>query len=203
MVFAERGSAAPALAPDRALTFPSIGLVPQQAVSIPGWEEPSIDSIFPPHRPKPTSKLEELRTRRRRADEERRRQGTSISRTPGTRSSPSKSCPAIKSAGGPGSSRDRSGRSATSCRAASRSAPSTQWNDPQVRRAAELRVRLASAPAARHRRRSWLDVGRRRNAELRDPRLHPATCSVRRCLDGVPVRMTARRARRSRSRSHD
>jgi uncharacterized protein YwqG len=74
VVFAERDTGASTPAVDGSLAFPSIGLVPEQILSIPGWEEPAVNSIFPPHRPKPKSKLEDLRTRRTREDEDRRRQ---------------------------------------------------------------------------------------------------------------------------------
>ena len=36
-------------APDGVETFVSIGLAPQQTLSIPGWEEPAVESVFPPH----------------------------------------------------------------------------------------------------------------------------------------------------------
>lgn len=70
VVLTESDGAASRPAPEGALVFPSIGLAPHQILCVPGWEEPAVDSIVPPHRPRPSSRLEELRTRRTREQEE-------------------------------------------------------------------------------------------------------------------------------------
>lgn len=35
--------------PEGTDAFVSIGLVPQQTLSLPGWEEPAVESVFPPY----------------------------------------------------------------------------------------------------------------------------------------------------------
>lgn len=74
VLYSETRAAEPAPAPDGAQVFPTIGLSATQSLSIPGWEEPAVSRLVPRHRPKATSKLEELRTRRVREREEQRRQ---------------------------------------------------------------------------------------------------------------------------------
>lgn len=74
VVYAEAPAADPTPAPDGAPSFPTISLVPVQSLTIPGWEEPAVAELVPPPRPKSTSKLEELRTRRLRESEDRKRQ---------------------------------------------------------------------------------------------------------------------------------
>jgi uncharacterized protein YwqG len=49
VVLADPGTARPVSTPDGAEAFVSVGLAPQQTLSIPGWEEPAVEPVFPPH----------------------------------------------------------------------------------------------------------------------------------------------------------
>lgn len=51
VLFAESLSAVDVAPPDDAPAFPAVGLVAEQALTIPGWEEPAVASIFPAHAP--------------------------------------------------------------------------------------------------------------------------------------------------------
>lgn len=50
VLLADRNDSVRTPPPDDALVFPSVGLVPQQTLTIPGWEEPAVEPVFPPHR---------------------------------------------------------------------------------------------------------------------------------------------------------
>ncbi|MBW3536591.1 MAG: DUF1963 domain-containing protein [Actinobacteria bacterium] len=60
-------------APPGTLEFPTIGLAPEQTLTVPGWEEPAVHSIVPPRRERPASHSEPERSSRRRGREQRDR----------------------------------------------------------------------------------------------------------------------------------
>ena len=62
VVLADPASGRPVSPPEGADAFASIGLVPQQTLSIPGWEEPAVESVFPPHQDR-SSDAEAVRQR--------------------------------------------------------------------------------------------------------------------------------------------
>lgn len=68
------GEGSPREHPSESTQFPSIGLRAEQALTVPGWEEPAVEELAPPHRPRPTSGLAELRSRRTRQREEQQRE---------------------------------------------------------------------------------------------------------------------------------
>ena len=49
LVWADEAAAVEAPAPSEATTFVSVGLEATQTLTIPGWEEPAVASLFPPH----------------------------------------------------------------------------------------------------------------------------------------------------------